>query len=140
MVDKPANLIPEQLMAWAMFWRSFRFAIVPGFCLIFSPNRVQGERVMIDALPDVATGLMSVVDSHTIANTLMPDLSWMQDWVQVDWSLLQSPPSTGDGYFDQDVSQGIRKAWKGFVDSGQVWAMLIGLVVGYLVKQFTTFG
>jgi 2-keto-3-deoxy-galactonokinase len=41
--------------------------------------------------------------------------------------------------FQQDVVKDAQNAFQGFVESGQVWALLIGLVVGYLFKSLTTF-
>ncbi len=34
----------------------------------------------------------------------------------------------------------VQNAFKVFIESGQVWALIIGLVVGYLVRMFTTYG
>jgi hypothetical protein len=39
--------------------------------------------------------------------------------------------------FDQDVMGDIRTGFNHFVDSGQVWALLIGLVLGYLFRSIT---
>lgn len=40
--------------------------------------------------------------------------------------------------FDQDVLGDIRQGFQGFVESGQIWALLIGLVLGYLLKGITS--
>jgi hypothetical protein len=40
--------------------------------------------------------------------------------------------------FRQDVLGDIRKGWNNFVESGQVWALLIGLVAGYMLKSITS--
>lgn len=34
----------------------------------------------------------------------------------------------------------IQRFWSHFVQTGQVWAMLIGLVLGYIIRQATTYG
>ena len=39
--------------------------------------------------------------------------------------------------FNQDVMGDIGKGWNSFVKSGQIWAMLIGVVVGYLFRSIT---
>lgn len=39
--------------------------------------------------------------------------------------------------FDQDVLGDIARGWNHFVQTGQVWAMLIGLVVGYMLRSVT---
>ncbi|NJN30544.1 MAG: hypothetical protein HC824_09020 [Synechococcales cyanobacterium RM1_1_8] len=42
--------------------------------------------------------------------------------------------------FDQDILGDITTAFRGFVDSGQFWAMLIGFVIGYVFKGLTSYG
>ena len=42
--------------------------------------------------------------------------------------------------FDQDILGDINKAFSHFVDSGQLWAMLIGFVIGYIFKSLTSYG
>lgn len=39
-----------------------------------------------------------------------------------------------------DVMANIRQAWEGFVNSGQAWAMLFGLAIGYFFAKFTSYG
>jgi|GEM_PF-2341769 len=34
----------------------------------------------------------------------------------------------------------IQRFWSNFVQTGQVWAMLVGLVLGYIIRQATTYG
>lgn len=41
--------------------------------------------------------------------------------------------------FEQDVLADISNAFQTFVETGQVWALLIGIVLGYLLKSITTF-
>ncbi len=38
---------------------------------------------------------------------------------------------------DPDILGQIQEAWRKFIDSGQVWAMLIGVFFGYTFKGFT---
>ncbi len=40
---------------------------------------------------------------------------------------------------DIDILADMRKAWDNFIDSGQVWALLIGLSIGYMFRGFTSF-
>ncbi|BAU40469.1 hypothetical protein [Leptolyngbya sp. O-77] len=42
--------------------------------------------------------------------------------------------------FDTDVFAGVRRAADNFVKTGQVWALLIGIIIGYLLRGFTTYG
>lgn len=41
---------------------------------------------------------------------------------------------------DPDILGQIQKAFTHFVQSGQVWALLIGLVVGYFIRNITSYG
>ncbi|MEN9225608.1 MAG: hypothetical protein Q6L60_00535 [Thermostichus sp. HHBFW_bins_43] len=40
--------------------------------------------------------------------------------------------------FRQDVLGDISKGWNNFVESGQIWAALVGIVVGYFLKSITS--
>ncbi|MGQ9837065.1 MAG: hypothetical protein ACUVRV_03640 [Cyanobacteriota bacterium] len=40
--------------------------------------------------------------------------------------------------FRQDVLGDIRKGWNNFVESGQIWALLAGIIVGYMLKSITS--
>ena len=42
-------------------------------------------------------------------------------------------------YFDQDILGDLGNAMSQFVESGQVWALLIGIVLGYLIRGLTTY-
>lgn len=41
--------------------------------------------------------------------------------------------------FDQDVMAEFRKAFQNFVESGQIWALLIGLIIGYVAANLTNY-
>ncbi|MBD3882728.1 hypothetical protein IFO70_13230 [Phormidium tenue FACHB-886] len=68
--------------------------------------------------------------------------SW-QDASQVlhlghwDWSHLFSHLAAR---FDTDVFAATRAFFNNFFKSGQAWAMLVGLVLGYLLRGFLTYG
>lgn len=40
---------------------------------------------------------------------------------------------------DPDIIGQINDAWKNFIESGQVWALLIGVFFGYTFANFTKF-
>lgn len=42
--------------------------------------------------------------------------------------------------FDQDILGDTGTMIKEFYDSGQLWAMIIGLVLGYAFKSFSSYG
>lgn len=39
--------------------------------------------------------------------------------------------------FDQSVLEDIGSGWSSFVESGQVWALIIGIVIGYFLRSLT---
>lgn len=41
--------------------------------------------------------------------------------------------------FDQDILGDMGRLWNTFIESGQVWALLIGVVVGYLLRNLTAY-
>jgi hypothetical protein len=45
-----------------------------------------------------------------------------------------------DNKIEVDLMGDVQRAFNTFVRTGQVWAFLIGIVFGYLVKTFTTYG
>jgi hypothetical protein len=64
----------------------------------------------------------------------IPDLSHGLLWhTQLDWSLLSQ-------VFNTDPFAGARNAFDHFITSGQVWAFIVGLIIGYLFRSFTTYG
>ena len=36
---------------------------------------------------------------------------------------------------DVDLWSDVQKAWNNFIECGQVWALLVGLVIGWMVKS-----
>ncbi|MDJ0798552.1 MAG: hypothetical protein QNJ51_17310 [Calothrix sp. MO_167.B12] len=41
---------------------------------------------------------------------------------------------------DPNILGQMQTSFNGFVESGQVWALLIGLVIGYMFKSLTSYG
>ncbi|TYQ31930.1 hypothetical protein [Pseudanabaena sp. UWO310] len=39
--------------------------------------------------------------------------------------------------FKQDVMGEVGKGWDNFVKTGQIWALIIGVIVGYLFRSIT---
>lgn len=66
--------------------------------------------------------------------SLGPDaLPGLSELFSVDWhGFAQLKTNT-------DLFGQVASAWNNFVRTGQAWALLIGLVIGYFIKSFTTF-
>ncbi len=66
------------------------------------------------------------------------DLSVWQD--NLSWATSQLLDL---GYFvaqqieDPDIIGTFQKSWRNFIESGQVWALGIGFVLGYMFRTFT---
>lgn len=41
--------------------------------------------------------------------------------------------------FQQDILGDLSKGWANFIESGQVWALIIGVVIGYIIRAFTSY-
>lgn len=80
---------------------------------------------------------------HTISDTAtwLTHIHWLShvalffspDWLQDHLFLAQNIPQT-------DLWGDIQRGFDNFVKTGQAWAFVIGLVLGYMIKTFTTFG
>ncbi|WP_199336521.1 hypothetical protein [Oscillatoria sp. FACHB-1407] len=79
--------------------------------------------------------LIHLVQDMPTLLAVSPDSDfWNLLWhPHLDWSLLAQQ-------FETDVFANARRSFDNFVKSGQLWALLIGLVIGYLVRSFTSYG
>lgn len=67
--------------------------------------------------------------TYVISNTVNA-----QSKIPVNWTVIAQNVS------DPDLLGQIQKAFNNFVETGQVWALLIGLIVGYLIRNLTSYG
>ena len=65
---------------------------------------------------------------HTSAS--LQQLHWH---TQASWNMLAQTVQ------DPDVLGQMQKAFNNFIKSGQAWALGIGVVLGYMIKGFTSF-
>lgn len=59
---------------------------------------------------------------------------WSHLQSAIDWSVLAQKQ------FDTDVFANTRAWFANFIESGQVWALIIGFVVGYILRSLTSYG
>lgn len=57
-----------------------------------------------------------------------------QSKIPVNWTVLAQTVN------DPDLLGQVQKAWSNFVETGQIWALLIGLVIGYIIRNLTSYG
>jgi hypothetical protein len=81
--------------------------------------------LLVHLAQDMTTWLASVSDWSEI---------WQGYWQSpTDWSLLAQQ-------FETDVFANFRSSFNNFIESGQAWALIIGLVIGYLIRSLTSYG
>lgn len=73
----------------------------------------------------------------------MGSLGFALDALHAKLMLFHGP--TVDGFilaqqFDTDPFSGIREWFGNLVATGQLWALVIGFILGYLFKGFTSYG
>jgi hypothetical protein len=65
-----------------------------------------------------------------------------QPSVKVDFPSLNTPQPQAvvlAQQFDQDILGDLGSVFNTFIESGQVWALIIGIVIGYLFRSMTTY-
>lgn len=67
----------------------------------------------------------SVLLSHLL------ELTFFHDWGQHVGLLAQT--------FEDNLGSNFGNAWDNFIESGQVWALGIGLILGYIFRSFTAY-
>ncbi|WP_219904462.1 hypothetical protein [Stenomitos frigidus] len=89
--------------------------------------------MVIGVIPDVTIGF--------IDPTYWFDTTYWLDLLQPShWHLPIDLAALGDKKIEVDLAGDVQKAFNNFVKTGQVWAFLIGIIFGYFVKTFTSFG
>jgi hypothetical protein len=78
-----------------------------------------------------------ITDSNILHQTLdifsWDSLSSLNDHLQSSATFLAQKVE------DPDVLGKMQKSWENFVKTGQIWALLIGIFVGYIFKSFTSY-
>ncbi|KAF3888811.1 MULTISPECIES: hypothetical protein [Nostocales] len=55
-------------------------------------------------------------------------------WSSLDWTVLAQTVT------DPNILGQMQKAFTHFVQTGQAWALLIGLALGYMIRNLTSYG
>ncbi len=56
------------------------------------------------------------------------------------WNLPVNLTALAQTITDPDLMGQMQKSWSHFIQTGQVWALLIGLVIGYMIRNLTSYG
>jgi hypothetical protein len=81
--------------------------------------------MVVEGLQAVTAGLDSI--SH-----LSEALGTLNHYLSNDWLVLAQSVQ------DPEVLTRIQDAWSNFISTGQVWALIIGLIIGYLFRGITS--
>ncbi|MEA5418166.1 hypothetical protein VB712_02950 [Spirulina sp. CCNP1310] len=63
----------------------------------------------------------------------MPDVILLGPWPAID-----APGLLAQAVSDPDILGQIQAGFQNFMQSGQVWAMVIGIVIGYGIRSLTS--
>ena len=81
--------------------------------------------------------LWSLLGGFTISlwtTILLSNTVNAQSKLPVNWTVIAQTVN------DPDLLGQAQKAWNNFVETGQIWALLIGLVIGYVIRNLTSYG
>ncbi len=83
--------------------------------------------MMIHVMQEMTSWLVGMTHWSDVLQTLHWQLP--HDWVVL-----------AQQFKETDLGGDVSKAWTQFVKTGQVWAFLVGLILGYMVRALTTYG
>lgn len=94
-----------------------------------------------DLIPHLASLSWTLESAHWGQLGLSQISAWDLGWHWDLGSLTATIQAQLQGQqFDTDVFKGARGIFNSFLKSGQLWAFLIGLIVGYVLRAVTTYG
>ncbi len=72
------------------------------------------------------------------------DFSHISAWQSSGWHFLSwhlpHDLAQFNHILEDNLFSNVQKAWNNFIKTGQVWAFLIGLALGYIFRSFTSYG
>ena len=83
--------------------------------------------MVINAVQEITACLPSMTHGHD-------SVLQLQSMSPINWTVVAQTIT------DQDLLGNIQKAFNNFIKTGQVWALLIGLFIGYMIRSLTSYG
>lgn len=80
----------------------------------------------------VVVGMQAVPDLLDFMSHGIDPLGRLMSQMSFDWLVLAQQ-------LDVDILADIQNWWNNFIRSGQIWALFIGFVLGYLFKGITSY-
>jgi hypothetical protein len=75
-------------------------------------------------MQEITTLLPNIIHDH--------QMSWQMLWnLPIDLTLIAQTIQ------DSDLLGNVQKSFSNFIESGQAWALLIGLIIGYMIRGLT---
>lgn len=75
-------------------------------------------------MQEITTLLPNIIHAHQIG--------WQMLWdLPIDLTLIAQT------IHDSDLLGNVQKSFSNFIESGQAWALLIGLIIGYMIRGLT---
>lgn len=85
---------------------------------------------VFQSMPDLGT---VVADPSAWSSIVQHGIQQGFDISPADWTVLAQQ-------FETDVFADFRNFANNFVQSGQLWALIIGIVIGYILRGLTSYG
>jgi len=99
----------------------------------FAHQIISNSSTITDAIGTLSTS----IDTASIdLSNLDLNLGFVTDW-GTDWIELAQTAAPKNTQFNQNVVGDMGSGWNHFVKSGQVWALIIGVTLGYLFRSVT---
>jgi len=83
--------------------------------------------MIVNVIQEITAWFPSMVHGHETGSQLLRNL-------QINWTVLAQQVS------DPDLLGNLQRSFNNFIESGQGWALLIGLIIGYMIRGLTTYG
>jgi hypothetical protein len=81
----------------------------------------------------VVEGMQVVTDGLSSISHWSETLGSLNNHLSMDWLVLAQQAS------DTDLMANVQNSWNNFIKTGQVWALLIGIAIGYIFRGMTSF-
>jgi len=82
--------------------------------------------MVVEGMQVVTVGLSSICHWNDV-------LGGLNSQSHVDWLVLAQQVN------DPNVLGQMQNAWNNFVKTGQIWALLIGIAIGYFLRSMTSY-
>ena len=83
---------------------------------------------------------MEICMMQDVTSWLVHTTHWADTLQTMHWHLPFDLAAVGDSIIQDNLGSNVQKAFNNFVKSGQVWALLIGIILGYLFRSLTSYG